>query len=138
MTVDKKKIEHYPVVLYDGECSMCNTSVQFILRHEKNQLLKFSPLESVDEKFPELSVSTSQLPDAIHFIIDDKVLIESDAIIAISQYLKWPYSMIQYIKIIPKPLRDFAYRAIAKRRRSVQSLFKNSCDLYADFGDRMV
>lgn len=138
MTVEKTKKEPFPIVLYDGDCSLCNASVQFILRHEKNQLIRFSSLEYIEEKIPELKISTSTLPDAIHFILQDKTLIESDAIIAISNYLKWPYSIIKYIKVIPKPLRDLAYRAIATRRRSLQRYFKISCDLNSEHSDRML
>ena len=138
MTVEEIHKDYHPILLYDGDCTMCNASIQFILRHEKSNTLKFSSLEKIDSKFPHLKKSTEALPDAIHLLLKDKVLIESDAVIAISDYLKWPYSMIKFLKIVPKAIRDIAYRAVAKRRKRLQSLFKNDCDLYNDFSDRMI
>ena len=34
------------ILFYDGECGFCNHVVQFIMRHEKNADLYFSPIES--------------------------------------------------------------------------------------------
>lgn len=138
MTVEENHKHYHPILLYDGDCTMCNASIQFILRHEKDNTLKFSSLEKIDSNFPHLKILSEALPDAIHLILKDKVLIESDAAIAISDYLKWPYSLIKYLKIIPKAIRDIAYRAVAKRRKKLQSLFKSDCDLYSDFSDRMI
>lgn len=128
----------YPIVLYDGDCNLCNSAVQFILRHEKSPELRFSPLAHAKNKFPELKLSDSELPDAIHFIHKGNTLIESDAAIAISSYLNRPYSLLKYTKYIPKNVRDFIYRAIAQRRLSMQSLFNQSCNIEEDYSERIV
>ena len=48
-----------PVLLYDGLCGFCNTTVQFILGHESRQTLLFAPLQGsfaagVIERHPQL------------------------------------------------------------------------------------
>ena len=130
--------QQHPIVLYDGECNLCNSAVQFIIRHERNQKLKFSPLAEAKFKFSSILSSDSTPPDAIHFVHKGNTLIESDAAIAITQYLKWPYSWIQYAKYIPKSIRDFIYRAVARRRLSMQSLFSKRCNLQENYSDRIV
>ena len=34
------------ILFFDGNCGLCNRSVKFVLRKEKNQELIFSPLQS--------------------------------------------------------------------------------------------
>src|SRR5262245_40385253 len=34
-----------PVLLYDGVCGFCNKTVQFILKHDRNGTVLFSPLQ---------------------------------------------------------------------------------------------
>lgn len=38
--------EAHPVMLYDGECALCNGTVNFVLAHERQGLLHFAPLQS--------------------------------------------------------------------------------------------
>ena len=33
------------LVLYDGECGLCDRSVQFLLRHDKKGVLTYAPLQ---------------------------------------------------------------------------------------------
>src|SRR5258705_10369182 len=35
-----------PIVLYDGVCGLCNRLVQFLLRHDKHDRLRFASLQS--------------------------------------------------------------------------------------------
>lgn len=35
-----------PIMLFDGECVMCNGAVNFVLKHERSPVLKFAPLQS--------------------------------------------------------------------------------------------
>ncbi|MEZ5023494.1 MAG: DUF393 domain-containing protein [Chitinophagales bacterium] len=34
------------IVLFDGVCNLCNSSVQFTIKRDKNELLKFASLQS--------------------------------------------------------------------------------------------
>ena len=34
-----------PIIFYDASCPFCSKVVRFILRHEKNKILKFSSLQ---------------------------------------------------------------------------------------------
>ena len=35
-----------PILLYDGVCGLCNRSVQFILRHDRNAIFRLASLQS--------------------------------------------------------------------------------------------
>lgn len=34
-----------PVLLYDGECGLCNAVVRFMLKHDRRGVLRFAPLQ---------------------------------------------------------------------------------------------
>jgi predicted DCC family thiol-disulfide oxidoreductase YuxK len=38
--------EYNEIVLFDGVCNFCDSSVQFILKKERNPILKFASLQS--------------------------------------------------------------------------------------------
>jgi predicted DCC family thiol-disulfide oxidoreductase YuxK len=35
-----------PVILFDGVCNLCNSGVQFVIRHDRKKLFLFAPLQS--------------------------------------------------------------------------------------------
>jgi len=74
-----------PLVLFDGVCNLCNSSVSFILKHEKNSVLYFSSLQKFGQ--PELLEIVKNV-DSIIFIEKDKVYTKSTAALKISKYLK--------------------------------------------------
>jgi len=101
-----------PLVLFDGVCNLCNSSVSFILKHEKNSVLYFSSLQKFGQ--PELLEIVKNV-DSIIFIEKDKVYTKSTAALKISKYLKG-YSWARVFLIIPPAIRDFIYDIIAKNR----------------------
>lgn len=34
---------NHPVLIYDGECGFCNSSIRFVLRHDRRSVLMFAP-----------------------------------------------------------------------------------------------
>jgi predicted DCC family thiol-disulfide oxidoreductase YuxK len=37
---------HNNIILFDGDCSLCNNTVQFIIKHDPNKIYKFASLQS--------------------------------------------------------------------------------------------
>lgn len=111
-----------PVLFYDGDCAVCARSVRFILAHEKPRpdqpTLRFArrrgPLgDALHREHPALESVDSLLwrnPDG-------SVRRYSAAVIAAARYLGGIYSFAgNLLAIVPRPLRDFAYRMFAKNR----------------------
>lgn len=105
------------IVLYDGVCKFCNSSVNFLLRHEKNSLLKFSTLQST------LSIKLSQIYafdtsglNTLKFIKNGKVYSKSRAIFYLAEYLRFPWNIISVFKFFSVIITDFFYDLIAKNR----------------------
>lgn len=127
-----------PIVIYDGECGMCSSFVQFILKHEKTENVRFTPTDS------QLAISIinqhfgSDIPDSIIYINGDKILTESSAAIEISKELKWPFQIVRYIGIIPRSIRDIVYRFIAKRRKKIFDSSPEACKIGSNYSDRII
>ena len=104
------------IVLFDGVCNLCNSSVDCIIRHEKSHKLQFASLQSDVGKSIVNKSGLDEIPDSVMLYVDGKLLIRSDAVLAISTYLKRPYAYGIIFKYVPKILRDSVYNLIAKNR----------------------
>lgn len=105
-----------PVLFFDGSCGLCNRSVKFVLRKEKNQVLNFSPLQSeFAKRFLEGKKEIEGL-DTMVFLDNDKIYTRSSAALRLTKYLKglWPLMMI--FLLVPPFIRNFIYNYIAKNR----------------------
>lgn len=109
-----------PVLLYDGLCGFCNTTVQFILGHETSRLLRFAALQGpfaagVIERHPELrSVDSLVWVDGEG--TGEQVKIRSSAALQVAWYMGGFWRLVMILWVVPKPLRDFAYDQFARRR----------------------
>jgi predicted DCC family thiol-disulfide oxidoreductase YuxK len=115
-----------PVLFYDGSCGFCQQSVQFILQHERTEEIYFAALDSelanqIKKQHPKL-----QSIDSIVFLKGKDLLVESDAVFALTSYLKAPYHFAKYARFVPKTLRDYVYRFVAKHRHRLIS-HSDSC-----------
>ena len=105
------------VILYDGYCNLCNTSLQFIIKHDKKREFQYIPLQSeeADELLPN-NITKENLPDSVILIEDGQMYSKSEAFFRILPYLGKRYKFLLVFKIIPQKLRDRIYDWIASNR----------------------
>ena len=106
-----------PVILFDGVCKLCNRSVNFILRIDRQGRLKLAALQSdYGRKVLERHGRKSGPLDSMMLLEGERLTTKSTAVIRISKYLggAWPLCMIMLI--IPRFIRNFLYAIIAKNR----------------------
>lgn len=106
------------VVLFDGHCGLCSATVAWIIRHDPDGRIAFAPLQSA--RAGELILSAGSdpaaLPDSMVVIRDGALFVESEAALAILALLRQPWRSLTLLRHVPRGWRDFAYRALAKRR----------------------
>jgi predicted DCC family thiol-disulfide oxidoreductase YuxK len=105
------------VLLFDGECNLCNASVQWVLKHDHQAYFKFASLQSpIGQQF--LSTYRLHLPslETVVLIDDNQAFTYSDAPLRVMQKLGFPWSMGVVLRIIPRFLRDGVYRWVARNR----------------------
>lgn len=108
-------IKNKAIVLFDGSCGLCNKSVRFILKHEKNKELYFSALQSEIGK-QLLKQFNLQNADSIVFIKDQKAFIKSSGALQLTKYLKGLWPLLFAFYIVPKFIRNGVYDYIARNR----------------------
>lgn len=110
------------IILFDGVCNLCNTSVQFVLKHEKQNSLYFSSLQSdFSQQFIKEKKLQHKYLDTILFInADGEVFMKTKAIAKIAKHLKFPFNLISILDVFPatfcKYSFDFVYDFIASNR----------------------
>lgn len=120
----KKKDLNYHVLFFDGHCVLCQSSVKFILKFEKNEKLKFAPLSG---KKAELFLKEDR-PDSLIYFDGQNSYYQADAIFKVLRHLKiWFYPLYLFLKVCPKGLVDFIYKKIAASR---YNLFGRSSTCY--------
>lgn len=105
------------IVLFDAQCVLCSANAQFILTHDHGRrfLLASMQGEAGAALFRQHGIDPSD-PDTILLIDGDRVLKNSDAVLAIYTGLGWPWRIAGLARIITRPLRDRAYRWVARNR----------------------
>jgi predicted DCC family thiol-disulfide oxidoreductase YuxK len=103
-----------PIVLYDGFCKLCHTSVRILLHIDKKQRFGYIPLQS--DKGKALTASKQNLPDSVILIHSGTFYLRSDAILKTAEILGYPYKLLIVFRIIPKRIRDYLYDRIANAR----------------------
>ena len=111
-------MEH-AVVLFDGDCNFCDSSVQFIIDHDPAGYFNFASLQSdVGEKLSKQHAIPDDV-DSLVLIEDGRAYVKSDGALRISNHLTGLWKLAYYLKSLPRPLRDSAYDLVASNRYRV-------------------
>jgi len=104
------------VILFDGVCNFCNSSVQFIIKRDPRGIYQFTSLQSeVGQKL----LKDHEVPvelDSFIYIEDEKIYFKSTAALKVFRNLKGLWKFLYIFIIVPRPLRDVVYGVIARNR----------------------
>jgi len=116
--VKDEEISQQKIILFDGVCNLCNSSVIFILKHEKQPVFHFASIQSeAGRELLEWSGLPADFSQAIVFIDQGIVCLGSTAALKIGRHLRFPWSFLSYAGfIVPRFLRDWIYNQIAQNR----------------------
>ncbi len=103
------------VVFFDGVCNLCNSTVQWLIRRDKNNQLKYASLQSqfADRTITEAAIRNT---DSIVFYKNQRFYTKSTAVIQILRTLGFPYLLSGILLIVPKFIRDWVYDTVARNR----------------------
>lgn len=104
-------------IIFDGVCNLCNSSVQFILKKDTNNVFLFSSLQSDAAKGILLQYNLENFDlSSIILVENDIIYQKSTAILRIAKKLSGISKYAYVFIIIPKFIRDGVYSLIAKKR----------------------
>jgi predicted DCC family thiol-disulfide oxidoreductase YuxK len=114
--VDEQEIARSAWVLFDGGCGLCARSVRFVARHDRGRF-RFAPLDGPTAR--RLLDGTAAGPphdQSVVLVEGGTVFTRSSAVLRIAATLSWPWRWLAWLRLVPRPVRDAVYDAIARRR----------------------
>jgi predicted DCC family thiol-disulfide oxidoreductase YuxK len=105
------------ILLFDGECNLCNSTVQFVIERDIKAVIKFTSLQSdVGKKIMQEFNISSLYISSIVFLQDGKVYYKSTAALKLFKNLNGLWKFTYLLIVVPKFIRDFVYDFIARNR----------------------
>jgi predicted DCC family thiol-disulfide oxidoreductase YuxK len=105
------------IVLFDGVCNLCSSSVQFILKRDKKNQFLFGSLQG---KAGQEYLKKFNLPadtfNSFMLVESDKLYTHSSGALRMLKYLGNGWQLLYAFIIVPKFIRDGVYNIIAKNR----------------------
>lgn len=107
----------HKIILFDGVCNLCNTSVNFVIQRDKKDVFRFAALQSETGKnyISKFNIDPNET-DSIILIDGDKCYVKSTAALFISKSLSGGYPLFFGFIIIPSFIRNWVYDFVAKHR----------------------
>lgn len=109
---------NHKIILFDGVCNLCNGAIQFMIKHDTNDVFRYAALQSdigrklIDER----NIDTNKVDSII--LIEPGVAYydKSDAALHIGKHLKGYRTIASILYLIPSGLRNIVYDFIARNR----------------------
>ena len=123
------------IMLYDGECGFCTRGVLFAYRRDPAGGIRFASLQGETGR---RLLRAHGLPLDVRTVVlvDEKgAHVRSSAALRAVRRLRRPWSWLHALILVPRPLRDAVYDAVARRRHrfgpAVEACARPSPDLRA-------
>lgn len=126
-----EKISESGTVFYDGDCSLCNGFVQFVIDRDPEVKFHFATLGGVTAKEFNIAEGAPPAPrgGSIYFYSkrSKRVLDQSSAVLTVISELKSPWPFCSLLFILPRFFRDTVYKVVARYRRQLFGNKNNYC-----------
>jgi predicted DCC family thiol-disulfide oxidoreductase YuxK len=106
------------IILFDGNCNLCNSFVQFVIRRDKKNIFRFVALQSKlgEDIRTHIGVQPKKTDSIILYEPNVAYYYKSDAAIEIARTLGGLPSISIVFKIVPTFLRNLIYDYVARNR----------------------
>lgn len=111
------KEERMNIILFDGVCNLCNSTVSFLIKRDKRVLFRFAALESETGKalLRKYGIAEEQ-ESTLFYLRNDDCLKRSTAVIYILKDLGGIWKCVYPLIYLPPQIRDIAYSFISRNR----------------------
>ena len=105
------------IVLFDGDCTLCNGFVQFLLARDARAIFCFASLQSTlgRQLLDQYAVRAENLSTLV-LIHAGNAYTQSDAVLEIAGLLGLPWRLLSPLRYLPRGLRDRLYQVVASHR----------------------
>lgn len=113
-----KTVANKKIILFDGVCNLCNSAVQFVIKHDKKNVFRFVTLQSElgKEILSHIGIDVKNIDSIVLYEPGVAYYYKSDAALQIAKSLNGLLPLGILFKIIPTGIRNQLYDYIARNR----------------------
>lgn len=106
------------LVLFDGVCNLCDASVQYIIKHDKKDLFRFTALQGElgEQILKKFNIDRTKTDSILLYSEEQGISYKSTAALKIASKLGFPINLMSIFLIVPAFIRNWVYDYIAKNR----------------------
>lgn len=106
-----------PVILFDGVCNLCNSSVQFVIKHDPKKQFRFASIQGDygQQVLKQFDLPPNTLNSFILFK-DQQIYTHSTGALMVAKQLSGAWPLLYAFIIIPPFIRNAVYQFIANNR----------------------
>jgi predicted DCC family thiol-disulfide oxidoreductase YuxK len=106
-----------PIILFDGVCNLCNSSVQFVISHDPQGRFLFASLQSNagQQLLKKFNLSSDNFNSFV-LLQNDAVYTQSTAALKVAKQLKSGWKLLYGFIIVPPFMRNAVYKWISNNR----------------------
>ena len=106
------------IILFDGVCNLCDSSIQFIIKHDKKDIFRFVALQSEIglEIINHIGIDTTKIDSILLYEPGKAYYYKAQAALKIAKELGGIYKAISWFSILPDFLTNAVYDYIARNR----------------------
>jgi len=110
--------KHKKLILFDGVCNLCNSTVQYVIKHDKKDKFRFAPLQSEIGKsiIKKYNIDPVKTDSLLLYSNQNGLQVKSTAALHIAKHLGFPNSIMAVFLLVPTFIRNGVYDYIAKNR----------------------
>jgi predicted DCC family thiol-disulfide oxidoreductase YuxK len=106
-----------PILIFDGNCVLCSTFVQFILRTDKRRRFRLLSAQSLLGTALYRHLGLASVDYETNILLEDgHAWLKSEGSIRVFERLGFPWSLMSIGRLLPRPIRDWLYERIARNR----------------------
>jgi predicted DCC family thiol-disulfide oxidoreductase YuxK len=105
-------------ILFDGVCNLCSGFVQFVINRDPNGYFRFASLQSDvgQALLTQHGLTPAITPETIILLENGHAYAYSSAVLRIFRRLGGGWPLLYAGRVLPRFLRDAAYRFVARHR----------------------
>lgn len=106
------------IILFDGDCNLCDAAVQYIIKYDKSDVFRFVSLQSElgQRLLKHIGIQSDKMDSIVLYEPGIAYYYKSSAALEIAKNLQGIFTLATLFRLLPSGIRDLLYDYVAKKR----------------------